>query len=131
MRESPILTPATIRNARTSRRRSAGVKERRRRALDIVDDVDELALRKLLEERNEIQFAAVGIHVVLRKKRVANVAHFPDGMETVLGDRRVRLPGGSLTFIKRRTTLNSRNIACYDKIRQRQESRYNATGEYR
>jgi len=64
-----------MRKARTSRRRSADVKERKRRVLDIVNDFNELALCELLEKGNEISFAAVRLHVVLRKKRVADLAN--------------------------------------------------------
>jgi len=64
-----------MRKARTSRRRSADVKERKRRVLDIVNDFNELALCELLEKGNEISFAAVRLHVVLRKKRVAKLTN--------------------------------------------------------
>lgn len=64
-----------MRKARTSCRRSADVKERKRRVLDIVNDFNELALCELLEKGNEISFAAVRLHVVLRKKRVADLAN--------------------------------------------------------
>jgi hypothetical protein len=64
-----------MRKARTSCRRSADVKERKRRVLDIVNDFNELALCELFVKGNEISFAAVRLHVVLRKKRVADLAN--------------------------------------------------------
>ena len=45
------------------------------RVLDIVNDVHELALCKLIEKGDEISLAAVRLHVVLLKERVVNLGY--------------------------------------------------------
>ena len=67
--------PATIRNARRSRLRSAGVKERKRRALDIVYNVDEVVFSEFLEEGDEVVFAAFSFYVVLFKECITDLPY--------------------------------------------------------
>jgi len=66
-----------MRKARTSRRRSAGVKEKKRRALAIVNDINEVVFCELVKEGDEAFLAAVCFYVVFLKEHVTNLAHRP------------------------------------------------------
>jgi len=58
----PSLTPATIRNARRSRP-PASVKERKRRAPDIVYNVDKAVFSEFLEYDDEILFTVFSFYL--------------------------------------------------------------------
>ena len=66
-----------MKNARRNRRRSTGVKKRKRRTLDIVNDVDEVVFGEVLKKGNKVLFAAFGVYAVLFKERIANLTHRP------------------------------------------------------